>query len=1110
MGSTKLDMLKSMRGRLGGDLHEPDVPDADFAKATNYFGIKEERQSHGNKRWTIEIASDVPGSLPQRVWFDEGAKCWRTSGVISALDAGLESGATGKVQRTPSEVTNHAQQNDRPVAHAWDLKCDQWTRGLPATGHSEFFRSIDWASTPLGHVATWPHALRLYTHLALTEKRASVLYWGPENIAIYNEQFVELIGSNHPAFMGSSFQVVWPEIWDSFRPLFHELKTSLSGITLDKYCLFLERHDYLEETWWVGDLFALKDDDGSYGGAYFSWHEISRQEIRDRRTQLLNDIGKPKTHDPDTVWQHIHDVLSSNPRDVSMGILYTAEDSDGDYCKLERKHTIGVNTGDEAAPKELDLNGEAAKQGFGPALRQARRSQDDFILLDTHDANFDKKTIEDVDWQGYGHPSRYVVVVPLPVMNLVKGFVIMGLNPRRDFDADHQQYVGDLARQLRSLMATITTTAQARQREADLMKELAESEKRIRRMAEMAPVGMYDLATDGSLIWANNHFFEMMGIASDKKDASTFVLTDYIKDEDQAQAHAKFVQCFTEKVEISDTIRLKRGWNPPLSPSGDDHVEEPTWILFQAYPHAEDNGEVSSLMGCITDISHLKWAAQVQARTAEAAKTAKQRQEEFIDITSHEMRNPLSAITQCADGIISSRREAEAAAASADVSALLEVLKSSVEAAESILLCASHQRRIIDDVLTLSKLDSALLHISPAPFRPSTIVHEAMQMFHAEFESESNDIQVQTMFDEPSTLGNQDIVYCDPSRLMQVLVNLLTNAIKFTRTEETRRIIVRSGAGSCIPPAEMFGENFRWSPNKPRPDLTEDVEYGQGAPIYLYWAVSDTGQGLPKDSASEVFNKFQQASRRTHIKYGGSGLGLFISRELTEMQGGMIGVGSEVGKGSTFAFYVKAKRATTPSLTLLPKNSSHKRAGSISTTPAQSPTRQTAPSASPQAKKQKALSRPVTPTREKVNFNCLLVEDNLLNQKILAKQLRKAGCTVAVANHGQEAVDYLLKLYEGYQQNDQIQPNPQPLKLDCVLMDWEMPVMDGLTATRNIRELEQQGKLQGHHMVLGVTANARLEQIALARQAGMDEVVPKPFTVPELLAKINELKNEVD
>lgn len=139
-----------------------------------------------------------------------------------------------------------------------------------------------------------------------------------------------------------------------------------------------------------------------------------------------------------------------------------------------------------------------------------------------------------------------------------------------------------------------------------------------------------------------------------------------------------------------------------------------------------------------------------------------------------------------------------------------------------------------------------------------------------------------------------------------MLINLITNALKFTRFEpEPRHIRVTISAFEREP------ENtyIQFEPKLVADDAHLLDDWNQGSLVYLQFSVADTGRGLSEEERSNLFARFSQASPRTHIHYGGSGLGLFISRRLTELQGGAIGLASELGKGSTFSFYIKTRRA---------------------------------------------------------------------------------------------------------------------------------------------------------------------------------------------------------
>lgn len=681
--------------------------------------------------------------------------------------------------------------------------------------------------------------------------------------------------------------------------------------------------------------------------------------------------------------------------------------------------------------------------------------------------------------------------------------------------------------------------------------------------------------------WANSHQWSSTVIPEDR---------EYVEEQWQRLVQRQSIQPFE--------FRVNREWSSPVSTDEKDRMEY-SWILANAFLKYDEDGEPQRILAWLTDISHQKWSQQLQAQRLEDALETKRQSENFIDMTSHEMRNPLSAILQSADGILTalkfdkseSRRPSQLREPLFLDSEAQEII---IDSAQTVVLCAQHQKRIVDDILTLSKLDSNLLVICPDLVQPVTLIERAIKMYEAEL----NSANIKLNLSIHQSYDNMDIdrVLLDPSRLLQVLINLLTNAIKFTKDRDKRAISIFLSASQKKPSAGH--NNLVYIPRRlSRPDHTFSQEWGPGEDIFLQITVEDTGKGLTEDEMKLLFHRFSQASPKTYGEYGGSGLGLFISRELTELQGGEIGVASQAGHGSTFAFYIKARRPTLESADNKPSSpmetlrtpplrrlSSHKRDQSDSTRrgdfmPLTSPsdpswtysrveTKNVSPAqpveADPKARYPDLKILIVEVCKHVCSLNhaicsdlvtqCNFLQDNLINQKVLAQQLRRAGCTTHIANHGLEALSVLARstFYTSDHENFRVKtpsqvlnnstppdqtsyiPDPDatnpiaPLSrspslpptppssanndsssnlfdISVCLMDLEMPVMDGLSCIRRIRAMEAEGLLNRHVPVIAVTANARSEQIAIAMEAGMDLVITKPFRIPELLPQMEAL-----
>ncbi|KAH8796996.1 hypothetical protein F5882DRAFT_458574 [Hyaloscypha sp. PMI_1271] len=607
--------------------------------------------------------------------------------------------------------------------------------------------------------------------------------------------------------------------------------------------------------------------------------------------------------------------------------------------------------------------------------------------------------------------------------------------------------------------------------------EAAQHERNFQQMAELAPCGMFTFDPEGTITWANPQWYEMTGHS--RSQHCPMSILNCIEQQDHFNFHEQWKRLTVAKEEVTSELRLKKPW--ASQESNESVRRDTTWILFLAIPQLDDEGNLTKVLGCTTDISHFKWAESVQLQSRLQAEEAKRQQETFIDMTSHEMRNPLSAIMLCADGIANSLVEFQSFKTADQKVMSQSLVESNLDAAQTIVLCAQHQKRIIDDVLTLSKLNSAMLHVTPIQIQVESTVRRTLKMFEGELLAD--DIQMTFVLEESYKKAQIDWVFCDPVRLTQIFINLLTNAIKFTRSESKREIMVSLGASLSKPPKES-APHIQWFPSKDsnsHNDLTLAPDWGFGPQVYLYFAVKDTGRGLDEEEKTKLFHRFSQASPRTHVQYGGSGLGLFISRELTELQGGEIGVESTAGAGSTFAFFIKGRKVIGEHSSNPSTPGSRMGHGSTINVTVDTMT--------------------LTPPKTRRNYHILLVEDNLINQKVLSKQLRNAGCVVHVANHGGEALDFLSTTTLW---NDSSSSGPR-MELSIILMDLEMPIMDGLACTRRIRDLEREGKIVGPVPIIAVTANTRMEQMEQALESGMDDIVAKPFQIPELMQKTDQL-----
>jgi PAS domain S-box-containing protein len=348
--------------------------------------------------------------------------------------------------------------------------------------------------------------------------------------------------------------------------------------------------------------------------------------------------------------------------------------------------------------------------------------------------------------------------------------------------------------------------------------------------------------------------------------------------------------------------------------------------------------------------------------------------------------------------------------------------------------------RLINDLLDFSKIEAGKLVLDPHDFSLHDSLRDTMKVLGVQARQKGLHLAYTIASDVP------DMLVGDAARLRQVIVNLVGNAVKFTETGEVAVSVERASAEYRAP---------------------EGKDPAGGAPhpatCALHFTVRDTGIGIPREKQGIVFGAFVQGDGSTSRKYGGTGLGLAISALLVESMHGRLWVESEVGQGSTFHFTVllgESRRERPP---------------------------EPAPGPCP---------------RERPGLRILLAEDNLVNQLLATRLLEKRGHTVVVANNGREALEKLQIADCRLQVSEQsaICNLQSAIPVDLVLMDVQMPEMDGLEATAAIRRHEQD---TGRHVpIIALTAHAMEGDRDRCLDAGMDGFVSKPLQGEELFRVI--------
>ncbi len=729
--------------------------------------------------------------------------------------------------------------------------------------------------------------------------------------------------------------------------------------------------------------------DGVVIGAVLVFRDITRQKQVERERQQTEGVLR-RIQAGLSELAKSPQIYSGNLQDAFQTVTRVAAE-----CLHTERVSIWFFTGDRSAIQCADLYQLTTREHAQGVALSATDYPRYFGELDTEriiaadDAQTDSRTAEFTT--SYLAPLGITSMLDVPIRSEGKMIGVIcheHIGPTRRWTLEEQHFAASVA----NTVALAIEAADRRKME----QALRTSEGRLTTTVQSTNIGIWDWDLSSNDVYLSPEWKRQLGYEDHEIDNTFQEWESRIHPEDHDRSLSAIEAYLSGQVsvlEIEHRLRHK-----------DDSYR---WILSRGTMIKNEEELSFRIVGIHIDVTDRKAAEELLRQAKEAAEAASRAKSQFLANMSHEIRTPMNGVLGMAELLLR--------CALGDKE---RHLSESIHHSGTVLLA------IINDILDFSKIEAGKLQLETTPFEVRRTIQEAVDLSVPA--AEKKHLKLSWKIDDHVPL----YLLGDPTRLRQILVNLVGNAVKFTE----RGLIEVS-----VMPERQKGE-----------------QYG------LSVSVQDTGIGISLEAQTHIFEAFSQADGSTTRKYGGTGLGLAIVKQLVILMGGDIELQSAPEEGTRFRFTAYFRRCDMAQK-LFP-----------------SPATRTVGESTP------TDHRSPGPTAVRI----LLVEDNPVNREVACGMLETLNCRIDTAENGKEAVVAL-----------------ETTEYALVFMDCQMPEMDGLTATRLIREREANAEKPANNTmgcprrrvpIVALTAHAMQGDRELCLAAGMDDYLTKPFTLAQL------------